>query len=650
MSAVSTNLQAAINEIYGTPEEVTDENLDEKAKESQLLEWIVRSIYYVASWIEDTVGGMFEGLTGTNEFPWADRVIFNAVPFLDVNFLNPEPGSLFLAGSDQKTALASVIVKIYGSLMTLAIGFLGVAVGVISIKLAISTVASEKAKYKKSIVKFFSSIVLLFCVHYIIALVFYVNERLVETASAILVDTVTELGMQNNLDLSNKLNKDTLVSLYVQANTSDDDSSSEFTSNDICFYSCIEPFSPSFQPVLKGVNSLKVSSLPFKNVAEAATYIENNTEIAAKLIREFQDTRYSMAYSTESESKGIIAALKGAKQKKRDAIGMLAFDIWVVKGGKENEKSEISAVVNNYINNEVKKYLEIFANKTDEKIAQEYINVIKETLLKKVSYDVDVSDWPDANPPMIYMGNGDNQYNNYKAIADKLKATDFNFVSSYLINETSLGKNIVYNSIYDNLAYLDSASEDIVSVNWDNPNSDSFVGGYFLVDAVGKNDKGPLYENGKATEKTTEVILYMTKDHQSHFTTDLDTIKNCVSKWRNSSKTKYYEKIYNMYSHYALSSDDENYISNVNDNVFSIITSLATYFKDAVWGYEVNSNGDLIGWRQNNFTVSGAIIYCIFLVQSLIFFIAYIKRFFYVTILAMFAPVVVLYNFMFGGL
>ena len=46
-----------------------------------------------------------------------------------------------------------------------------------------------------------------------------------------------------------------------------------------------------------------------------------------------------MAYSTESESKGIIAALKGAKQKKRDAIGMLAFDIWVVKGGKENEKS-----------------------------------------------------------------------------------------------------------------------------------------------------------------------------------------------------------------------------------------------------------------------------------------------------------------------
>ena len=77
---------------------------------------------------------------------------------------------------------------------------------------------------------------------------------------------------------------------------------------------------------------------------------------------------------------------------------------------------------------------------------------------------------------------------------------------------------------------------------------------------------------------------------------------------------------------------------------------MATYFKDAVWGYEVNSNGDLIGWRQNNFTVSGAIIYCIFLVQSLIFFIAYIKRFFYVTILAMFAPVVVLYNFMFGGL
>ena len=104
-----------------------------------------------------------------------------------------------------------------------------------------------------------------------------------------------------------------------------------------------------------------------------------------------------------------------------------------------------------------------------------------------------------------------------------------------------------------------------------------------------------------------------------------------------------------MYSHYALTPDDKDYMQTSNDNVFSVITSLANYFKDAVWGYEVNSNGELIGWRQNNFTVSGAIIYCVFLIQSLMFFIAYIKRFFYVTILAMFAPVVVLYNFMFGG-
>ena len=85
------------------------------------------------------------------------------------------------------------------------------------------------------------------------------------------------------------------------------------------------------------------------------------------------------------------------------------------------------------------------------------------------------------------------------------------------------------------------------------------------------------------------------------------------------------------------------------DSTFSIITTLATYFKDAVWGYDVNSNGEIVGWRQNNFTVSGAIIYCVFLFQSLMFFLAYIRRFFYVTILAMFAPVVVLYDFMFGS-
>lgn len=647
MSAFSTNLQAAINEIYGTPEEVADENLDEKAKESQLLEWIVKSIYYVASWIEDTVGGMFEGLTGTNEFPWADRVIFNAVPFLDVNFLNPEPGSLFLANNNQ-TALAGVIVKIYGSLMTLSIGFLGVAVGVISIKLAISTVASEKAKYKKSIVKFFSSIVLLFCVHYIIALVFYVNERLVETASAILVDTVTELGMQNNLDLSNKLNKDTLVSLYVQANTVDVDKDSDYTEDEFCAFTRIEPFSTSFQPVLKGYNSLKLSSLPFKNVTEASTYIEKNSEIAASLIREFKDTRYGMAYSSVKDSSGFWKNLFSSgdiKKNKRSAIGLLAFDIWIVKGGKSSEKDSVSAGVQNYIDNEVKKYLEIFANKTDEKIAQEYINKLNTVLVSKISKHKDSDE---IEYEGIYAGDGiisTPSYSGYKKYADELKTTDFVFISQSIANgEFYIGDTICYNLLFDCRGLGDLQAyelEDVLKTDWDNE-----VGPTFLVSAEGKN---LTYESSDG--ETKEVIVYIDDDsHEYPFTTDLDTIKRFVSKWRNSSKTKYYEKIYNMYSHYALSSDDENYVSNVNDNVFSIITSLATYFKDAVWGYEVNSNGDLIGWRQNNFTVSGAIIYCIFLVQSLIFFIAYIKRFFYVTILAMFAPVVVLYNFMFGGL
>jgi len=648
VSAFSTNLQAAINEIYGTPEEVSDENLDEKAKESGLLEWIIRAFYYVASWVEDNIGLMFQGLTGTNEFPWADRVIFNAVPFLDVNFLNPEPGSLFLAGSGQKTALASVIVKIYGSLITLAIGFLGVAVGIISIKLAISTVASQKAQYKKSLVKFCTSIVLLFCVHYIIALVFYVNEKLVETASAILTDTVSELGLQNNLDLSNKLNKDTLVTLYLQANTPEKDK--DFNSDEICAFTLIEPFSTSFDKVLKGSNNLKLEDLPFKNVSEASTYIKNNSEIAASLIREFKDNRYSMAYSTSKEGTGFFNKLFRSgevSENRKYAIGLLAFDIWISKGGKKDEKSSISPGVKNYIDNEVKPYLKIFANNTDEKIANEYVNVIKNNFIPNVTKMTD-------NVGIEYSAinaSDDNfvetSYSGYLSYANLLKQTKFVFVSQSLINGGYyIGNTIVYNQLFgfeglgDMLVYESGEMDDILDTDW----YGNDFGPTFLVSASGKN-----LTDGTDNVNNEIVVIIDSFGKKYPFTVDVDVIKRFVTKWRNSTKTKYYEKILNMYSHYALTPDDKDYMQTSNDNVFSVITSLANYFKDAVWGYEVNSNGELIGWRQNNFTVSGAIIYCVFLIQSLMFFIAYIKRFFYVTILAMFAPVVVLYNFMFGG-
>lgn len=639
-SAFTNSLQAAINELYsGNNNVVLDDELDEKAKNSPLLEWIVTGMYYVACWIEDAVGWIFSQVTGTNEFPWADRVIFNAISFLDINFLNPEPGSLFLEPKNStRTALANVIIKVYGSMMTLAIGFLGVAVAIMSIRLAISTIASEKAKYKQSIVKFCSSIALLFCVHYIIAIVFYVNERLVETASTILTDTVSELSLSNNLDLSNSLNKETLVSLYLTANKLED--SGDFNDKDVFFFTYLQPYSTSYSSTIK---SLKASVLPFKTVSEASDYVSKYPELAADLIRKFQDTRYSPAFSnaeTDSEMNWLESFLKNEESRKKHAVGTLAFDIWLIRGGKDSgEEGKVAA--KNYIESELKPYLKIFADKTDEKIAQEYIDVIKSKIVFSNSYGV--IDSSGINYPRIIYESG---YASYKPVADAIRKTDFNFVSYYFDvdspSATSGAGKVSYEVFYDLIGGIDKDGN-IFATDWDNA-----VGAILLANCEHKNESAKKWD--ATDDSQTEEIRLIIGDKKYVYTTDLESIKKLVSKWRSNTRTEYYQKIYNQYTHYGVSEKDPEYNEvSSEDSTFSIITTLATYFKDAVWGYDVNSNGEIVGWRQNNFTVSGAIIYCVFLFQSLMFFLAYIRRFFYVTILAMFAPVVVLYDFMFGS-
>lgn len=94
-SFASNTVFAAINHTYGDTVVVSDTSLDEKAVNAGLVEIFAQMVYWLASWIESTVADAFAILTGENEFPWADRVIFNSVAFLDVNFINPADGSLF---------------------------------------------------------------------------------------------------------------------------------------------------------------------------------------------------------------------------------------------------------------------------------------------------------------------------------------------------------------------------------------------------------------------------------------------------------------------------------------------------------------------------------------------------------------------------
>ena len=475
---------AAINTTYGNQTPVDDFAVEEKLKSSSIMEPIALFFYSIASWLEGLIGGVFESLTGTNEFPWADKVIFNTVAFLDVNFLNPAPGSLFLtseAASEplKDTPLALIVQKSYSTVMVLCIGFLGVIVGIMAIKLAITTIASEKAKYKQAIVQFATSLVLLFCMHYGISLIFYINEQIVIVASQMLEDNLEESNLQINLELES-LNKNEVVEAFIDRN----DGLTPSTSGIELFNNFIGKYD------------------------EAKEVIRQNVDIAYYFLinQTYNDIRLSKADTSGSFfslAKDEIVALEH-----------LATDIATIKGD-EYSKLKYTDIVrlNNLIVNDAK----------DE----EYIN-------------------------------------------------DPTFTLFY------------------------------------NPEPESAIMAFIQ----------SIFGSGKNEEELTQEAIKQMKEGEP-----------------------LYKILINAHNMYVLKPGDEGYIAPAGQEPQQIITDMATYFKNAAWSFETDEDGNTIGWTASKINYEGAFLYVIFFVQSLAFFIAYIKRFFYVVILALLAPAVILYDF-----
>lgn len=117
------------------------------------------------------------GTTANNfAFPFPDQIIFNRIPLLDPNFINPDAQSI---GGKVNLLLKNT----YYSFFVLAVTIFTIAALVIGIKLVFSSLATEKAKYKESLNNWIFGIVMLFLVHYLLAGMFYLNEQIVKNVS-----------------------------------------------------------------------------------------------------------------------------------------------------------------------------------------------------------------------------------------------------------------------------------------------------------------------------------------------------------------------------------------------------------------------------------------------------------------------------------
>ncbi len=125
--------------------------------------------------------------------PLPDQIVFNQIGFFDPNFMNPPTYSV---GSDDNWSNGSkqvpgapvvvfqnVISQAYGTSFVVAASVFSISAMVIGIKLAITTIASEKAHYKEALNMWITCIAMLIFVHVFIYLVFTLNEMLVEVFS-----------------------------------------------------------------------------------------------------------------------------------------------------------------------------------------------------------------------------------------------------------------------------------------------------------------------------------------------------------------------------------------------------------------------------------------------------------------------------------
>lgn len=555
-----TSVFGATNDYYTGFSNVSENALDSKIKSSVLLDALANMVNAVGSLVEYLTGSIFYALTGDNIFPWADRIIFNGIGFLDINFLNPADNSLFM--SDGSTSILGKVVKnVYSTIFSLSVLFLGVAVGIMAIRLAISSIAAEKAKYKQAIVNWATCLVMLFLMHYILAFVFWVNEQLVSVASGIFIKAIQD----NNLTTTN-------------------------------FEDALSAVIDSQTRVDNYISSVEGGNEQYKNT------IKEDVDITAQFLGDENYVEERMTYVKDSGKDGWqeFWSNVGFEGRMADSVGLprLAWDV-----------SDAIAIKN---------LIKSDHNATSEANSRGYYNV-----------------------------NGHNIYVNEKAYYD----------SDDYLEDMSFAMAIVSSSVIrdDKVYYYYSTNFSIKPNDPQSPNVWSVVGGDlvpFLTPIT-----GAVYSIAQISDSLNNLTS------RTAIKNELFSIKNSdgVDALREMEKCgESHFKIYmNAFKKGRLSTDKKviavgtgaNSIS--NGSVQDIIASLGNFFKKSAYVYtsktvETNDEGEdevITGWRASKVSVTGALLYAIFVFQSLVYLVMYVKRLFYVIMLSMFGPVVVIYDF-----
>ena len=552
------NIFGATNPEYKPTVSVSETALDSKIKSSVLLDTLANMINALASLAESLLGGVFQTLTNDKIFPWADRIIFNGIAFLDINFLNPDSNSLFGNSSDP-TILGEVVRNVYSTVFSLAVLFLGVAVGIMAIRLAISTIAAEKAKYKQAIVNWATCIVMLFLMHYILAFVFWVNEQMVRIASGVLIDAISESGI-NEVDFSEALNAIVEPEQRVQ---------NFFTSA-----KAMPSATLTFSGALHFLNTLS-SNANVDSVSDRILSDADKTEVANRLLT--QTTTYvnnRLVYVEDNAGK--------------DAWKRFMQDL----GSTNRMMADIAVPRLEYDVNDAIDVLNMSADDKEQANKDGYYTVTNGKLfITEAAYMSDAAQYESDIAAFA------------KCMANKENAS------------------VLYEYYKQHPEYKLNTG--------DNPNfwQSTFNSAWSVLSAVSTLGLSSYMSGNQNSIEEDAIIeaLRSSEEAKKNFAKARVEIDACII----SAAT------------------------GVKSSTTDIIANLGQFFKQSAYVYTTEevqtSSGSkkevVTGWRASKVSVTGALLYAIFLFQSCMYFITYVKRLFFVIMLSMFGPIVVIYDF-----
>ncbi|MGN1299362.1 MAG: hypothetical protein ACI4UE_05215 [Candidatus Scatovivens sp.] len=123
--------------------------------------------------------------TGTGILLSPDDIIFNRIYLTDINFFKTDLGG---GNAEVIEKIREQIAMWYYVMRTIAIIILLLILIVVGIKMSITTVASDKAIYKKALFDWFTSLALIFVLHYLIRGVIWLNESFVSILEGVASD------------------------------------------------------------------------------------------------------------------------------------------------------------------------------------------------------------------------------------------------------------------------------------------------------------------------------------------------------------------------------------------------------------------------------------------------------------------------------